>query len=156
MAKVFIEESTLTEIGNAIRNKKSSSAKIPVPSMASEILSIGIGGMLSLVIKVETGSIVTCSNTDGVSYTQTAVNDEVVFEGISFGTWDLVATKNGKTAIKTVEFTNPEYTLVYETLLYNEGDECTNITGGWVSMASTIGNPIITTRTTDGIDWVQI
>ena len=158
MAKVFIEESTLTEIGNAIRSKKSSSAKIPVPSMASEILSIEAGtASLKLIINIESGSAVTCSNpATGVSYSTTSVNGEAVFNGVSLGTWNLTATKNGKTATKTIEITNPEFTMVYETLLYSNGNGYTEVTGGWTSIASVGGSPGVTNRVNNEITWAQI
>lgn len=44
MAKVFIEETTLTNIGNAIRDKEGSSALIPVTDMATRIAAISGGG----------------------------------------------------------------------------------------------------------------
>jgi hypothetical protein len=158
MAKVFIEESTLTEIGDAIRSKKSSSAKIPVPSMASEILSIEAGSAsLKLIINIESGSAVTCSNpATGVSYSTTSVNGEAIFNGVSLGTWNLTATKNGKTATKTIEITNPEFNMVYETLLYSNGNGYTEITGGWTSIASVGGSPGVTNRVNNEITWAQI
>ena len=42
--RLFIDRSTLEEIGNAIRAKKGTTALIPVPNLASEILSIEGGG----------------------------------------------------------------------------------------------------------------
>ena len=44
MAKVFIEESTLTNIGNAIRNKTGKSELLSPASMATEIEAIQTGG----------------------------------------------------------------------------------------------------------------
>ena len=44
MAKVFIEESTLTNIGNAIRNKTGKSELLSPASMATEIGAIQTGG----------------------------------------------------------------------------------------------------------------
>lgn len=44
MAKVFIEESTLTGIGDAIRAKEGTSELIPTTSMASRIMAIQTGG----------------------------------------------------------------------------------------------------------------
>ena len=44
MAKIFIEESTLTSIGNAIRGKEGSSDLIPVNEMATRITSLPSGG----------------------------------------------------------------------------------------------------------------
>jgi len=42
--KYVIDENTLTNIGNAVRSKKGTSDLIPVPDLASEILSIPTGG----------------------------------------------------------------------------------------------------------------
>ena len=44
MAKVFIEETTLTNIGNAIRSKEGTTALIPVNDMATRIEAISGGG----------------------------------------------------------------------------------------------------------------
>lgn len=44
MAKVFIEESTLTAIGDAIRGKEGTTALIPTTQMASRISAIQTGG----------------------------------------------------------------------------------------------------------------
>lgn len=44
MSKIFIEESTLTSIGNAIRGKEGSTAVIPVTKMAERISAIETGG----------------------------------------------------------------------------------------------------------------
>ena len=44
MAKVFIEETTLTAIGDAIRDKEGSSELVPVNDMASRITSLPSGG----------------------------------------------------------------------------------------------------------------
>ena len=44
MAKVFIEESTLSAIGNAIREKEGSTELVPVPEMSTRILAIESGG----------------------------------------------------------------------------------------------------------------
>lgn len=43
MAKVFIEESTLSAIGNAIREKEGSTELVPVPEMSTRILAIESG-----------------------------------------------------------------------------------------------------------------
>lgn len=44
MSKIFIEESTLTAIGNAIRGKEGTTAAIPVSNMAARITAIQPGG----------------------------------------------------------------------------------------------------------------
>lgn len=51
------------------------------------------------------------------------------------GTWTVTATNGTYTASKTVSITRDgqgEYVeLIYLLYLYNEGDECTDVTGGW-------------------------
>jgi hypothetical protein len=44
MAKVFIEETTLTAIGDAIRGKEGTTALVPVNDMATRISAIETGG----------------------------------------------------------------------------------------------------------------
>lgn len=44
MAKVFIEETTLSAIGDAIREKDGTSDLIPVTEMSSRISAISSGG----------------------------------------------------------------------------------------------------------------
>ena len=44
MGKVFIEESTLTAIGDAIRGKEGSTELVPVTDMATRITSLPSGG----------------------------------------------------------------------------------------------------------------
>lgn len=46
MSKYVIDDTTLIGIGDAIRTKKGTSAQIPVPDLASEILSIPSGGSM--------------------------------------------------------------------------------------------------------------
>lgn len=45
MAKIYINESTLTDIGNAIRGKEKTTASIPVNDMATRITNLPSGGV---------------------------------------------------------------------------------------------------------------
>ena len=152
-------DSDLTSVADAIRSKGGTSEVLAFPAgFVSAIEAIEAGSAsLKLIINVESGSAVTCSNpATGVSYNATSVNGEAVFNGVSLGTWNLTATKNGKTATKTIEITNPEFTMVYESIIYSNGNQNTSLTGGWTPIASTIGNPVVTNRANDGITWVQV
>ena len=131
----------LTSVAKAIRSKGGTSEVLAFPAgFVSAIEAIEAGSAsLKLIINIESGSAVTCSNpATGVSYNATSVNGETVFNGVSLGTWNLTATKNGKTATKTIEITNPEFTMVYESIIYSNGNQNTSLTGGWTPIASTI------------------
>lgn len=81
-----------------------------------------------------TGSTVTCSNGDTV-FTQKSTNGKCVFTVRKKGTWTVKATLDGKSASATVAITSDEQmasvSLSYEILLYNAGDLCSKVTGGW-------------------------
>lgn len=58
-----------------------------------------------------------------------------LIDGIrDFGTWTVTATNGTKTATQDVlvdVITEYEITMAYRLYLYNEGDECEDVTGGW-------------------------
>ena len=58
-----------------------------------------------------------------------------LIDGIrDFGTWTVTATNGTKTATQDVlvdVITEYEITMAYRFYLYNEGDECEDVTGGW-------------------------
>lgn len=60
-----------------------------------------------------------------------------LIDGIrDFGTWTVTATNGTQTATQDVlvdVITEYEITMAYRFYLYNEGDECEDVTGGWVS-----------------------
>ena len=60
-----------------------------------------------------------------------------LIDGIrDFGTWTVTATNGTETATQDVlvdVITEYEITMDYRFYLYNEGDECEDVTGGWVS-----------------------
>lgn len=70
MAKVFIEESTLTGIGDAIREKEGSTGLVPVTEMASRISAISGGGDLSDIepLNAELEQILYGTDTGGKSF----------------------------------------------------------------------------------------
>lgn len=62
MGKVFIDESTLTSIGSAIREKEGSEALIPMVDMAERIKALGGSGA-----EYTTGKLTFVSNTDAIT-----------------------------------------------------------------------------------------
>ena len=148
MAKVFIEETTLSEIGDAIRAKREMTGLIPVVDMASEILAIDTSiSTGSITINVESGSTVTC--TKG-STTKTATSTgTVVFEGLDFGTWTITATKGSATTTQMVELGYPEIDMYYSLTLYDSGDVAAS-SGGW-SIITLDGTNALTSSTYGGV-----
>lgn len=125
-------------------------------TLLETINNLPTGGQ-SLIINVETGSSVTISNSStGKSYTETSVDGEVVFEGLSIGTWVVTATKDDKTVTRTIEIAHPELSLVYEITLYYNGDDNDSITGGWTSLRSTGSGVVTTSRANNNISWIQL
>jgi hypothetical protein len=155
MAEYLIQGSTLTSIADAIRAKTKSVGSIMPTDMANAISTIQSAN--SLIVNVESGSLVTCSNSDtGVSYSAISVNNEAVFDDITKGIWNLVAAKDNKTAVRTVEISDTEFAMAYETLVYANGDEYVELTGGWTTIATSGGDPSVTSRVNDGITWTQV
>lgn len=74
MAKVFIEETTLTNIGNAIRDKEGTSELIPVTDMATRIAAIESGGGGAEVTELSITSNGTYTAPEGIGYSPVIVN----------------------------------------------------------------------------------
>ena len=121
MAKVFIQESTLTAIGNAIRGKEGTSALIPVNDMATRISAIETGSDPVInPLAVTANGTYTATDCDG--YSPITVNvpqdgaptdaDLTVTGSCSYrfanGGWDWVINKYGN-RITTNNITNCEY-----------------------------------------------
>lgn len=71
MAKVFIEETTLTNIGNAIRDKEGTSELIPVTDMATRIAAISGGAEVTELSITSNG---TYTAPEGIGYSPVIVN----------------------------------------------------------------------------------
>lgn len=102
------------------------------------ICSRGGGAMVKsmIIVTVDTGSTVTCSN-GIVTKTATEKNGVWTFKGLDLGTWTIIAELNGSTSeyVVVIERLSIEYvTMTYgpdELYLYNVGDKCDDVTGGW-------------------------
>lgn len=120
MAKVFIEETTLTAIGDAIRGKEGTTELVPVNDMATRISSIQ-GGSDPVIESLEIKSNGTYTATDCDGYSPITVNvpqdgapseEELTFSGVCDylfrnGNWDWFVEKY-KDKITTKDITRLE------------------------------------------------
>lgn len=80
-----------------------------------------------------------------------------LIDGIrDFGTWTVTATNGTKTATQDVlvdVITEYEITMAYRLYLYNEGDECEDVTGGWerVENGYAFANAVLSQHGTDNL-----
>ena len=94
----------------------------------------GSGGTgATLTITAPVGCTVTISK-DGKTKTKTAGADGVaVFKGLATGTWTVTITDGTQTASKPVEIVaDYDVMMDYKLILYDNGDQCVDVTGGWV------------------------
>lgn len=90
----------------------------------------------SATIKVTypSGSTLTCSN-GSTTLTATTTTGSYTFTVPNSGTWTVKAVSGSNTASQSVSITtsgqSASVTLTYEVYLYNAGDQCTSLTGGW-------------------------
>lgn len=95
----------------------------------------GGGGKLFAVIAVTypEGSICTCS--DGTKTMKAKDTSGKALFNVAVGEWTVTATDGSSTASKAVSITYEgqveSVSLSYTQYLYNKGDECKDITGGW-------------------------
>ena len=94
----------------------------------------GSGGTgATLTVTAPAGATVTVSK-DGKTLTRVAGADGVVvFRGLATGTWNLSITDGTQTASNPVEIV-ADYAVMmdYKLILYDNGDQCVDVTGGWV------------------------
>ena len=156
--KYVIDGNTLTGIADAIREKTETTEEIPVVEMRPKILGITSGGMYASIFIVGLSETDTVTATLG-DKTKTAVwNSEESRHEITKigeqGMWTVTATNGKDTTTQDVlvdaaaEYEiNMTYVVNY-TMLYDAGDECEDVTGGW----STEGYKM----TNSGIDYSVI
>lgn len=91
----------------------------------------GTGG--TLTVTAPAGSTVSVSK-DGKTLTRVAGADGiVVFRGLQSGIWTLSITDGTKTTSRTVEVvTDYSVNIDFTLILYDNGDQCVDVTGGWV------------------------
>ena len=120
MSKVFIEESTLTAIGDAIREKTSKTDKIPPLDMPQEIKDIQTGGIVEAIEITHNGTYNAPDGIDGYNPITVNVaqddgvptNEELTVTGnciykFGYGTWNWLIEKY-KDRITSKDITSAE------------------------------------------------
>lgn len=100
----------------------------------------GSGGLLPrLIISAPAGSSITI---DGNHISKTG--DYYIYNCERYGDFVIVSTNGIDTATETIyvdEIKIYNITINYRLYLYNSGDECTSLTGGWIQASHESGNP---------------
>lgn len=102
MSKVYLEDSTLTAIGTAIREKAGSSDLLLPSEMASAITNLPTGGSSELVFKMATITPTSSAKVIDLSpwINDANVNDWFLFGG--FGYWALADSSTAMVASKVI------------------------------------------------------
>ncbi len=100
--------------------------------------SAGSGAFAAIAVTYPAGSTVTV--TDGkITYTSSNTSGAALFIIPYAATWTVTATDGTETATETIEITAENQivsvTLAYSFYVYNLGDECVDVSGGWVGKA---------------------
>ena len=122
--------------------------------MAIGRVNTGSSGKLFAVIAVTypEGSVCTCS--DGTTTLTAKDTSGKALFNVSTVTWTVTATDGNKTKDATVDITTEgqveSVTLNYTLVLYNDGDQCESVTGGWETVGNQPGSIIFNS---DHIYW---
>lgn len=102
MSKVYLEDSTLTAIGDAIRGKTGESGLLLPSEMASAITNIPTGGSSELKWKMATITLSSSAKVVDLSpwITDANINDWFIFGG--FGYWALADSSSSMIASKVI------------------------------------------------------
>lgn len=88
----------------------------------------------TIAVTYPAGSTCTCTN-GSTTLTASGTSGSYTFTVPRAGTWTVKAVQGSKSTSKNVTITSNgqsvSVTLEYLLYLYNEGDECTDVTGGW-------------------------
>lgn len=144
MSKVYLEDSTLTAIGNAIRGKTGESGLLLPSEMATAINSITTGGSSELVMKMVTIVPTSTAKVINISswITDANINDWFIIG--AFGYWGLAESSSSMVAPKII---GP----MFKDFAPTNG---TASTRGWADMG--FGHQyanVPTTPTTAGLKW---
>lgn len=149
MAKYAIEDTTLTGIADAIREKAETTEEIPVTEMRPKILGITSGGMYASIFitglsETDTVTATLGDKTKTAVWNSTKSRHEITGIGDK-GMWTVAATDGTRTKTQDVLIDAPadfEIEMPFDAnylMLYDFGDECEDITGGWTSSGYSSG-----------------
>ena len=144
MSKVYLEDSTLTAIGNAIRGKTGESGLLLPSEMANAITNIPTGGSSELVFKMATITPASTAKVINLSpwITDANINDWFLFG--AFGYWSFANSGSTMVAPKVIGPLFKDFTPTSGTAS----------TRGWAGMG--FGHEYVnvpTTPTTAGLAW---
>lgn len=113
----------------------------------------GVGKLFAIIaVTYPEGSVCTCSN--GTKTLKAKDTSGKALFNVSTGTWTVTATDGNKTKDATVDITTEgqveSVTLRYELVLYNYGDQCESVTGGWKPVGNQPGSIVFNS---DHIYW---
>ena len=103
--------------------------------LLNPIITASGGLKPQIVVAAPTGSAVTCTTPGGIVMQGVEISGTWTFANLpGVGTYIIVGTLGDKTKTQTVIIDTVgvyEVTITYSLYLYNAGDECTGVTGGW-------------------------
>ena len=117
-------------------------SKIIAENIKNGVTILGVAGSASgeiyavIAVTYPEGSVCTCSN--GTKTLKSRDTSGKALFNVSTGTWTVTAKTTDGSKEKSVDVTITaagqveSVSLSYKIYLYNKGDECTDITGGWV------------------------
>ena len=97
MSVYSIEDTTLTGIADAIREKTNGTDNIDVDGMSDLIRGITTGAELSIIVTADSGATVTATK-GSLSASAVSVNGTATVKVPEAGTWSVVATLDGQTS----------------------------------------------------------
>lgn len=137
--EVLKKNSIFLEITKTWQNQGTSSSPVWVQCnsyLYRDDAWVQISSTFSATIKVTypSGSTLTCTN-GSTTLTATTTTGSYTFTVPNSGTWTVKAVSGSNTASESVSITtsgqSASVTLTYEVYLYNAGNQCTSLTGGW-------------------------
>lgn len=138
-------DADLLSVADAIREKGGTSAALLFPdefiTAINDIHGGGGDAYAAISVAYPAGSICTCSQTGQDTLTAGDTSGVWLFVVPVGGTWTVTATQGDKTASQMVNISEhgqiEHITLLYRLWLFKDGDQCTDITGGWTSSGYT-------------------
>lgn len=123
------------DIANSIRAILGTSNLYKPSEMSTAILEIiNILSSTSVIaVSAPSGSTVTCTN-GNIDKTPLVKDGKWYFWGCGNGEWIIKAILGSNTSTETINIVSPnkyDVTITYNYYLFNNGDQCIDITGGW-------------------------
>lgn len=100
------------------------------------IIQSSSGGLKpQIIVTAPTGSTVTCTTPGGIVLTAIEISGTWTFANLpGLGTYTINASLGTESKVKSIVIDRIavfQVSIAYKLYLYNRGDECTDVTGGW-------------------------